>query len=299
VKIGIVGVTGLLGRRLSGALLARGDEVTGFSRRGVAPPGVRPVRWDPAEGPMPPGVLHGLDAVVNLAGEPIEAGRWTPERKRRIRDSRVTTTRRVVEAIASGGPRTLVNASAVGYYATGETEVDESFPPGEAFLAETCRAWEDAARAAEDGVRVVRTRIGVVLAREGGALPKMALPVRLFVGGPIAGGRQWIPWVHMDDAIGLFLLAIDRTDVAGAMNVTAPRSARQRDVVRAIGRALGRPALLPAPALAVRLALGELATVALEGQRVLPRVALGAGYRFAYEDLDAAVRAELAPAAAA
>lgn len=299
MKIGIVGVTGLLGRRLARALLARGDEVTGFSRRGAAPDGVRAVRWDPAEGPMPPGALHGLDAVVNLAGEPIEARRWTVERKRRIRDSRIATTRRVVEAIVSGGPRTLVNASAVGYYATGEMEVDESSPPGEGFLAETCRAWEDAARAAEDGVRVVRARIGVVLAREGGALPKMALPVRLLVGGPLGGGRQWISWVHADDTIGMLLLALDNAGVSGAMNVTAPRAARQRDVVRAIARALGRPAMLPTPAFALRLAMGEMATIALDGQRVLPQVAVGAGYRFVYEDLAAAVRAELAPGAAA
>lgn len=296
MRVGIVGVTGMIGRRLAAALQARGDEVVGFSRRGAAPDGVRAVRWNPADGPMPPGVLHGLDAVVNLAGEPIEARRWTAARRRAIRDSRVVTTRRVVEAIGSGGPQVLVNASAVGYYATGDVEVDESSPAGEGFLAETCRAWEDAARAAEDGVRVVRARMGVVLAREGGALPKMALPVRLLVGGPLAGGRQWIPWVHADDTIGMLMLALDRGDISGPMNVTAPHAARQREVAQAIARALGRFAVVPTPAVVLRIALGEMATIALEGQRAVPRVAMNAGYAFAYEDLLAAVRTELSAA---
>jgi uncharacterized protein (TIGR01777 family) len=293
MKVGIVGVTGLIGKRLAAALIARGDEVVGFSRRGIAPDGVHAVRWNPADGPMPPGSLHGLDAIVNLAGESIEGKRWTASRKRAIRDSRVVTTRRVVEAIASGGPRVLVNASAVGYYAPGEVEVDESARTGEGFLPETCRAWEDAARGAEDGVRVVRARLGVVLAKEGGALPKMALPVRLLVGGPLGGGRQWMPWVHIDDVVGMLLLALDRDDIAGPMNVTAPRAARQRDVVQAIAKALGRIAVVPTPAVVLRLALGEMATIALEGQRVVPRVAMGAGYEFLYEDLSAAVEAEL------
>lgn len=293
MKVGIVGVTGLIGRRLAAALVARGDEVVGFSRRGTAPDGVQAVRWNPAEGPLPPGSLHGLDAIVNLAGEAIEGKRWTAARKRAIRDSRVVTTRRVVEAIASGGPRVLVNASAVGYYAPGEVEVDESARAGEGFLAETCRAWEDAARGAEDGVRVVRARMGIVLAREGGALPKMALPVRLLLGGPLGGGRQWMPWVHIDDAVGILLLALDRDDIAGPVNVTAPRSARQRDVAQAIAKTLGRLAVLPTPAIVVRLALGEMAVMALEGQRVVPRVAIEAGYVFAHEDLSAAVEAEL------
>jgi uncharacterized protein len=294
VRVGIVGVTGMIGHRLATALLARGDEVVGFSRSGSAPDGVSAVRWNPAEGPMPAGALHGVDAVVNLAGESIEGKRWTAARKRAIRDSRVVTTRRVVEAIRAGGPQALVNASAVGYYATGEVEVDESSPDGEGFLAETCRAWEDAARAAEDGIRVVRARFGVVLAREGGALPKMALPVRLLVGGPLGGGRQWIPWVHIDDAVGMLLLALDRTDISGAMNVTAPQAARQRDVVQAIATALGRLAVVPTPAIVLRLALGEMAVIALEGQRVMPRVAMGAGYVFTQENLFEAIRAELA-----
>jgi uncharacterized protein len=283
----------MIGRRLAAALIGRGDEVVGFSRRGTAPDGVHAVKWNPADGPMPPGSLHGLDAVVNLAGEPIEGKRWTPARKRAIRDSRVVTTRRVVEAMASGGPRVLVNGSAVGYYAPGDVEVDEQASAGEGFLAETCRAWEDAARGAEDGARVVRTRTGVVLAKEGGALPKMALPVRLLLGGPLGGGRQWIPWIHIDDVVGMMLMALDRDDIAGPMNLTAPQAARQRDVAQVIGKTLGRPALLPTPAIVLRLALGEMATIALEGQRAVPRVAMNAGYSFAYEDLQAAVSAEL------
>lgn len=300
MKVAVAGVTGLIGRRLARALVARGDEVIGFSRGGAPVEGIRMVRWDPAADPVPAGVLHGVDAVVNLAGAPIGKGRWTASRKRLIRDSRVVTTRRIVEALGGGGPRVLVNGSAVGYYATGEQEVDESAPPGEGFLAETCVAWEDAARAAEDaGVRVVRARTGVVLAREGGALPTMAMPVRLLVGGPLGGGRQWIPWIHADDAIGMILLALDDARISGPMNVTAPRASRQRDVAQAIASALGRLAVVPTPAVALRLLMGEMSVMALEGQRVVPRVAMDAGYRFVHEDVAAAVAAELAKAAAA
>jgi len=285
----------MIGRRLAAALVARGDEVLGFSRSGSPVAGARIVRWRPADEPVPPGVLHGVDAVVNLAGEPIERGRWTASRKRAIRESRTVTTRRIVEALQPGAPRVLVNASAIGYYATGEVEVDETSPPGEGFLAETCIAWEDAARAAEDGgVRVVRARIGVVLAREGGALPVMALPVRLLVGGPLGGGRQWVSWVHIDDVVGMLVLALERGDVNGPMNVTAPAAARQGDMVRAMARVLGRPALLPTPAVALRAILGEKSLLALEGQRVVPRVAVAAGYDVVHDDLEEALRTELA-----
>lgn len=297
MRVAVVGVTGLIGRRLARALAARGDEVVGFSRRGAAVPGARAVRWDRATEPLPVAALEGVDAVVNLAGEPIQRGRWTAARRRAIRESRVGTTARIVAALAAAGARPLVSASAVGYYPSGERVLDESSPPGEGFLAETCVAWERAAREAESlGARVVLARIGVVLARDGGALPSMARPVRLFVGGPLGDGRQWVSWVHVEDVVGLLLLALDRPDLRGPVNVTAPRPVRQHDLVRAIASALGRPAVVPTPALVLRVALGELSRVVLEGQRVVPRVALEAGYRFRYEDVGEAVRAELAPA---
>jgi uncharacterized protein (TIGR01777 family) len=251
------------------------------------------MRWDPAEGPPPAAALDGADAVVNLAGVPIGGKRWTADRKREIRESRTLTTRLIVDALSQeGAPPVLVNGSAVGYYGTTEETVDETSPAGSDFLAETCVAWErEAIRATEHGVRVVLARTGIVLARDGGALPQMALPVKLFAGGPIGGGRQWIPWIHIDDEVGLLLLALDSPDLSGPLNGSAPEPARQRDLVKALGSALGRPAILPTPAFPLRLAMGEMATLALEGQRAVPAVALAAGYEYAHPDLEAALRA--------
>ena len=186
----------------------------------------------------------------------------------------------------------LVNASAVGYYGPTEETVDETSPPGSDFLADTCVAWEREARRAEGhGVRVVLVRTGIVLARDGGALPQMALPVRLFAGGPIGGGRQWIPWIHIDDEVGLLMLALDDAGLSGPMNGTAPEPARQRDFVSALGKALGRPAILPTPAFPLRIAMGEMATLALDGQRAVPAVALAAGYAFRYAEAGEALGA--------
>jgi uncharacterized protein len=289
----VVGAPGLIGGRLCAALVARGDEALAVSRGGAAGvAGATDVRWDPAEGPPPPGVTEGVDAVVNLAGVPIGGRRWTAERKRAVRESRTIPTRLLVDALAAdGAPRVLVNGSAVGFYGPTEDEVDETSPPGSDFLADTCVAWErEAARAADHGVRVVLLRTGIVLAPDGGALPQMALPVKLFAGGPIAGGRQWVPWIHIEDEVGLILFALDRPEVVGPLNATAPEPVRQRDLVKAIGAALGRPTFLPTPALPLRLAMGEMSTLALDGQRAVPRAALAAGYPFAHTDVGAALR---------
>ena len=292
-----MGATGLIGRALAAALVARGDAVVALSRAGAAGvAGVTDVRWDPAEGPPPRAALEGGDAVVNLAGAPLGARRWTAARKREVRESRTLTTRLIVDALApEGSPRVLVNGSGVGYYGPTEETVDESSPPGTDFLAATCVAWErEAERAEEHGVRVVRARSGVVLAREGGALPRLALPVRLFAAGPIGGGRQWFPWIHLDDEVGLLMLALDDASLRGPMNLTAPEPARQRDVVRALGKALGRPAILPAPAVLLRLAMGEMAPLALDGQRAVPAVARAAdspGRPLAIEEALAAIYA--------
>ena len=295
MRVAVVGATGLIGRTVAEALIARGDHVVAVSRGGSARiPGARDVRWDPAAGPPPPQTLEGVDAVVNLAGAPLQGKRWTAGRKRVIRESRTLTTRALVDAMAvEGGPRVLVNASAVGYFGpTGDEEVDESSPPGGDFLADTCVAWErEALRAREHGARVVLLRTGIVLASEGGALPAMALPVKLFAGGPIGGGRQWLPWIHIDDEVGLVLFALDDPAVAGPLVGAAPEPVRQREFVKALGRVLGRPALLPTPALALRLAMGEMATLALDGQRAVPRAAVSAGYAFRHTDLEPALRA--------
>lgn len=290
----MVGSTGLVGRALAGALIARGDAVVAVSRSGRSGiDGAADVRWDPAEGPPPQAALDGVDAVVNLAGASIGGKRWTAGRKREIRESRTLTTRLLVDVLRAGGsPRVLVNGSAVGYYGPTDETVDETSPPGADFLAHTCVAWErEADRAEEHGVRVVRVRTGVVLARDGGALPQMALPVRLFVGGPIGGGRQWIPWIHLDDEIGLLMLALDDDGLRGPMNGTAPEPARQRDLVAALGRALRRPTIVPTPAFALRIAMGEMATLALDGQRAVPAVALAADYTFRHIDVEDAVAA--------
>ena len=294
MKVAIVGSNGLIGAALARALVARGDSVVALSRSGAAGiGGALDMRGDPVEGPPPAAALEGADAVVNLAGVPIGGKRWTADRKREIRESRTLTTRLLVDALAQeGAPPVLVNGSAVGYYGTTEETVDETSPAGSDFLAETCVAWErEALRAADHGVRVVLVRTGIVLAREGGALSQMALPVRLFAGGPIGGGRQWIPWIHIDDEVGLLLLALDRADLSGPLNASAPEPARQRDFVKALGSALGRPSILPTPAFPLRLAMGEMATLALEGQRAVPAVALAAGYAYAHPEIEAAMRA--------
>lgn len=290
-----MGATGLIGGRVAAALIARGDQVTAISRRGAAGiAGARDLRWDPAHGPPPPQALEGADAVVNLAGAPLQGRRWTAGRKRAIRESRTLTTRALVEAMAAAGdgPRVLVNASAVGYFGpTGDEVVDEGSPPGSDFLAETCVAWErEALRARERGARVVLVRTGIVLAPDGGALPTLALPVRLFAGGPIGGGRQWVPWIHVDDEVGLILFALDTPALDGPVVAAAPAPARQRDFTRTLARVLGRPAVLPTPALALRLAMGEMATLALDGQRAAPHAALAAGYAFRHPDLEPALR---------
>jgi uncharacterized protein (TIGR01777 family) len=293
VRVALTGATGLIGGHLARALTARGDEVVALVRgdgSGIA--GARDVHWDPAEGPLPAGALDGVDAVVNLAGAPIGAKRWTAARKRLIRESRVLTTRAVVDALAADdAPRVLVNASGIDIYGAREEAVDEASGPGEGFLPDTAVAWErEALRAADHGVRVVLVRSGLVLARDADALVRMARPVKLFAGGPLGSGRQWYSWIHMDDEVGLVLHALDHPEVSGPMNAVSPSPERQRDFVRVLGGVLNRPTLLPAPASAVRLAVGELATLALDGRPVMPRVAQETDYVYRYPDLEGALR---------
>lgn len=292
MRVAVVGPTGFIGRALSEALIARGDGVLALSRGGASGiTGADDVRWDPAEGPLPSDALDGVDAVVNLAGVPIGGKRWTDSRKEAIRESRTRTTRLLVDALArDGAPRVLVNASAVGYYGASEEEVDETSPSGTDFLAETALAWEkEAARAHEFDVRVVVIRSGIVLSRDGGALPELARPVKLYAGGPIGGGRQWVPWIHIDDEVGIILFALDHDEVSGALNGSAPDVVRQRDFVSALAHVLGRPSSLPTPAIALRLAMGEMSQLALEGQRAVPRAALAAGYEFQFPEVELAL----------
>jgi uncharacterized protein (TIGR01777 family) len=293
----------MIGSGIAERLVARGDEVTALTRdpgraAGRLPAGVTPVAWDPMAGPAPAGALAGRDAVVHLAGENL-AQRWSSGAKQRIRASRELGTRNLVAGLRDADPRpaALISASGSGYYGPhGDERVDETAPPGEDFVAAVCVAWEREARAAEElGMRVVTVRSGVVLDAGGGALRTMLVPFRLGVGGPVAGGRQYLPWIHRDDEIGLFLAALDADGFTGALNASAPEPATNRDFSRALGRALHRPAVLPVPALALRALYGEMSQIVLEGARMVPaRAQAELGYEFRHPDLDEALRAALA-----
>jgi uncharacterized protein (TIGR01777 family) len=294
VRVFVTGATGLIGRAVSSALVAKGHEVAGLSRSPDAaarlPAGVRAVTGDPTRpGPWQE-ALAACDACLHLAGEPIADGRWNAERKRLIGASRIDSTALIAGVVRSGGPGALVQGSAVDWYGSrGDEELDETSGPGEGFLAEVARDWEAAAAPARERARVVVLRMGVVLSREGGALPRLARPFQLFAGGPIGDGRFWMPWIHVADAVGLVLLALEDPRVEGPLDVTAPEPVRNRDLARALGGALGRPSFLPAPRIAVRAAVGELADVLVASHRVLPRKALALGYRFRFPDIRSAL----------
>jgi uncharacterized protein (TIGR01777 family) len=287
MRVLMTGASGFVGRALTKALLARGDRVVALSRSGRGPDGAQSMAADPTE---PGGWLTEVaacDAVVHLAGEPIDAHRWSEVHRQRVHDSRVASAR----LIAAAGPRVLVCASGADYYPWDESdhEYDEDEEPGDSFLAHVCRDWEAAARDSKGRVTCVRS--GLVLGRGGGVLSKMATAFRLFLGGPVGSGRQWFPWIHIDDIIGAYLLAIDRADAPPTLNGVAPESVRQGDFARALGRALGRPSWLPVPAPMLRLAVGELADYLLNGRRVVPRSLAAAGYSFQHGTVDDALRA--------
>ncbi len=294
MRVFLTGATGLIGRALAASLVGDGHEVVALSRSASPeglPRGARAVQGDPSvTGPWQE-ELARCDACVNLAGEPVAGGRWTAERRKRIRDSRVLATRNVAAAIGSGGPGVLVNGSAIGFYGPcGDEVVDESFPAGNDFLAHVALEWEEATRAAARRARVVLVRTGIVLSRAGGALPRLALPFRAFAGGPIGDGGFWQSWIHVDDQVGILRLALENGEARGPVNATAPDPVRNRDLARSLGRVLRRPSLLVAPAFAVRAALGEMAEVVLASQRVVPRRALALGYRFRWPALEPALR---------
>jgi uncharacterized protein (TIGR01777 family) len=302
VRVTVTGATGLIGRRLVTALAARGDEVTVLSRdperaRGALPGAVTVERWgDPEHERAPAEALAGRDGVVHLAGEPV-AQRWTFAAREHIRTSRELGTRHLVAGIAAADPRpaVLVSASAVGYYGPrGDEPVDEDEPPGDDFLAGVCVAWErEAAAAAEHGARVVRVRTGVVIDRGGGALAKMLPPFKLGAGGPVAGGRQYMPWIHLDDVVGIYLAALDGPDWNGPVNASAPAPVTNREFSKALGRALHRPAFAPVPALAIRALYGEMAIIVTTGQRAVPKRTSEFGYGFRHPELDNALRSAL------
>lgn len=294
-----------MGRHLVRTLTDRGDSVVVMSRRAgdggpALPSGARAVAYDPKDAESIAPHLEGVDAVVHLAGEAV-AQRWNDEVKRRIVESRVDTTRALVAAIEKVSPRpsVFVSASAIGYYGPrpGDEPVDETSEAGSDFLADVVRQWEgEAERAAALGVRVVRLRIGIVLGPGGGALEKMALPFKLGVGGPIGDGHQVVSWIHLDDVVGLCLFSLDDHDASGAINAVAPNPLTNRELSKAIGRALHRPSWLSVPRFAVGLALGEAAEAVTTGQRVVPRRAGELGYQFRFPNADDALRAAFARA---
>ncbi len=306
-RVTLTGATGLIGPQLVTALRARDYEVTVLTRdpdraraKLVA---VEAIRWDLMSEAAPPQALVGRDAVVHLAGEPV-AQRWSAAAKRAIRESRVQGTRNLIEGLKLAGqselgerPGVLVSSSAVGYYgAHGEEPLDEDAPPGSDFLAEACVEWEhEALRAQELGMRVMTVRTGIVLDASGGALAKMLPPFRLGVGGPVAGGRQYMSWIHTEDLLGIMLAALEDERWSGPVNGTAPEPLPNRDFSRVLGRVLGRPAFAPVPALGLRLLYGEMAEIITTGARAVPAKALVLGYEFRHPKLDEALRSALSP----
>jgi uncharacterized protein (TIGR01777 family) len=293
MRVAVTGASGLIGGRLVAELRDRGDDVVALSRS----PGLGAVVWDPLTGPAPAEALAGCDAVVHLAGENI-AQRWTAAAKERIRASRELGTRNLVAGLRAAEPRpaALVHASGGDYYALrGDERVDESGPPGDGYLAQVCVAWEREASAAKPlGVRVTHVRTGPVLHRSGGALQRMLVPFRLGLGGPVAGGRQWFPWIALDDIAGIYVAALRGGEAwAGPVNACAPEPVRNADFAKALGRALHRPAVLPVPGLALKALYGDMAQIVTGGVRMVPGRATELGYRFRHPELDEALRSAL------
>jgi uncharacterized protein (TIGR01777 family) len=300
MKVLVTGASGLIGAALCDSLLARGDEVVGLSRdparARAATPSLEWRAWEPTLERPDPDAFEGVDGVVHLLGEKINQ-RWTDAAKRRIMETRRTGTRNLVKGIAAlepaERPAVLASQSAVGYYGDrGEQVVDESAGPGDSFDAEVAVEWERAAHEVEPaGVRLAILRSGQVLDAGGGLLGEMLTPFRLGVGGPLAGGDQYLSWIHRDDEVGMILWALDTDRVSGVLNATAPNPATNRDFSKALGRALGRPAILPIPGLVLDLKFGrEFGAVLRGGQRVIPKRPLELGYRFRHPDLDEALR---------
>jgi len=293
MKVLISGASGLLGSAVSARLNAAGHQVTETSRSGAGGANGT-VIWRVQNEPAPASALIDKDVVIHLAGESIASGRWTAEKKARIRDSRVLGTRNLIEGISNAKkrPSVLICASAVGFYGDrGDESLTEDSPPGKGFLPEVCVEWENEAKRAEElGVRVVNLRTGIVLSPSGGALEKMLPPFRLGIGGPLGNGNQWWPWVHLDDVTGIVEHVMSTPSIRGPVNVASPGIVRNADFTSTLARAIDRPAILPAPSFALRLIFGEMADALLSSQRVIPTAALASGFAFQFENIDSALR---------
>ena len=296
MRILITGGTGFIGSALSRNLRSAGHNVIITTRRLTASKEM--LSWNPPE-LVPRDIISNIDAVINLAGESIASGRWTKKRKKLIMSSRINTTRALVQSMqdANPKPKVFISASATGYYGPhGDEPVTENTPPGSDFLAEVCKAWEAEALKAEGlGVRVVTVRIGAVLEADGGALPQMIIPFKLFAGGPIGSGKQWFSWIHRDDTAGIIKHALEDDSITGPVNAVAPNPVTNKEFSKALGKALHRPSCLAVPGFVIKLSLGELGDMLLTGQRVLPEKALKSGYKFKYPEVDEALRAIFNP----
>ena len=283
----ISGGTGFIGRNIVARLRQDEHEVSVWSRKAATP-----FTWDPLQGEPSPGSLNKMDAVIHLAGEAVNQ-RWNVEVKRRIADSRILGTRRLVDAIgrAEQKPKVLVSASAIGYYGDrGDEILSENSDPGTGFLADVCRGWEaEADRATECGLRVIKLRIGFVLGKGGGALAQMVPAFKAFVGGRLGSGKQWMPWIHIADVAALFAFAVEN-QISGVWNATSPNPVTNAEFTSEMGKALHRPTIFPIPPFALKLAFGELGHHMLDSSRVVPDAALKAGYQFRYPDLERALR---------
>ncbi|MEP6887543.1 MAG: TIGR01777 family oxidoreductase [Nitrospirales bacterium] len=302
MNIVVSGGTGFIGRPLCESLLKSGHRLTMLTRNQeqvsrLFGPTMTAVEWNGRETGDWEGRLEGAEAVVNLAGASIADARWTDARKRLITESRIMSARCLVQACSrlAVKPHVFLNASAIGYYGPqGDQVLDESSRPGIGFLADLCVQWESAARdAASNGMRVVCLRTGMVLERDGGALPRMAIPFRCYMGGPVMPGTQWVSWIHRDDVVGLIEWALTNAIISGPVNAVAPHAVRMTEFCRTLGRVLHRPSWIPVPALVLKTALGELGSLMTTGQRVAPMVAQQGGYRFQYPRIEEALRAAL------
>jgi len=297
MKIFITGGTGFVGRHLVSRFIGEGHTVTVLSRSekgsGRLPGGTSIVLGDPTEAGAWQDSVKGQDCIINLAGTSLFS-RWTPEAKKLIRESRISTTRNIVDAIepSEGKDVALFSTSAVGYYGFhGDEELTEESPPGDDFLARVAVEWEnEALRAEERGTRVVITRFGIVLGEKGGALGQMISIFRKYLGGPLGSGKQWFSWIHMGDLVGAFIFLMAHREISGPVNLTSPTPIRNEELAKVLGKVMHRPSFLPAPGFVLKLLLGEFGSVLLEGQRVIPRKLLDSGYAFIYPEIEGALQ---------
>jgi uncharacterized protein len=299
MKAIVSGASGLIGTALTKALRDRGDTVLHLVRKSESQPASpSEIRWDPLSARVDVQAMEGADAVVHLSGANVSKGRWTPARKQVLRSSRLDSTRVLVDSLARlrQKPKVFVSASAVGYYGNrGDEILTETARPGSDFLSLLARDWEaEAARAAESGIRTVILRLGVILSGAGGALPEIIRPFKFGVGGPLGSGRQWLSWIALEDAVDAIQSAFVKPDWSGPINVVAPEPVRNAEFAEIVGRVLHRPAILPAPAFMLRLALGEMAdALLLASQRVIPERLVKSAYAFKFPDLEGALRTML------